>query len=310
VWLGKGDGTFTLLPVASDGPLSFGQPGGQVADFNGDGHLDVLGTLGSNSFGLILGNGDGTFGAVFSVPAVLTIGGSTNPATLVADFNGDGRLDIASLSSVQLVWLFNNSAPGTGTTPPPPPPPAPPDFSVGSGSGGGTATVSSGSTATYPLSLAGSGGFTGTVALTCSVAPAGPACSVSPSSVTVSGGTAAKATVSVTTTAKSQLLPVGVPSDRESSRRIFWIFGALLAAGLIRLFVGTQVRSRRLSWSLTTACAASLLLSASLSSGCGGGSASTSGSNGSGTTAGNYTVTVAAQSGIVVHKTQLTLTVQ
>jgi FG-GAP-like repeat len=271
----------------------------QVADFNGDGNQDVLGYIASpsntnNSLGLILGNGDGTFGAPLSI---------TNAGfPFVADFNGDNKLDILEVSANQLVFLFNTGAAVT------------PDFSVGSGSGGGTATVTAGSTATYPLSLAGSGGFTGTVALTCSVAPAGPVCSVSPSSVMVSGSTAATATVSVTTTARSGLVPIGGSNERDPSRRILWIFGALLAAaGVIRLFAGTQARPRRFSWSLATACGAVLLLSASLISGCGTGSSSATGSGGStatGTSAGNYNVTVTAQSGAVSHKTQLTLTVQ
>jgi hypothetical protein len=296
VLLGKGDGTFSISPAVTAGTfLGFLQ----VADFNGDGNQDVLGYIASpsntnNSLGLILGNGDGTFGAPLSI---------TNAGfPFVADFNGDNKLDILEVSANQLVFLFNTGAAVT------------PDFSVGSGSGGGTATVTAGSTATYPLSLAGSGGFTGTVALTCSVAPAGPVCSVSPSSVMVSGSTAATATVSVTTTARSGLVPIGGSNERDPSRRILWIFGALLAAaGVIRLFAGTQARPRRFSWSLATACGAVLLLSASLISGCGTGSSSATGSGGStatGTSAGNYNVTVTAQSGAVSHKTQLTLTVQ
>jgi hypothetical protein len=310
VLIGKGDGTFTTSPVVSAGSLDFFQPIGQVADFNGDGHPDVLGMFSGNSFGLMMGNGDGTFGPVFPLTVWNYVNGTTDVEPLIADFNGDGKPDIASLSSVQLVWLFNNGPTGTGTTPPP----GPPDFSVGSGSGGGTSTVTAGSTATYPISLAGSGGFTGTVALKCSVAPAGPACSVSPSSVTVSGGAAATATVSVTTTARSELLPISIPFDRDSSRRILWIFGALLgAAGIFTLFANAQIRPRRFSRPFAMACSAILLFCASLISGCGQGSNSSAGSGGStatGTTAGNYTVTVTAQSGAAVHKTQLTLTVK
>jgi hypothetical protein len=314
VLLGKGDGTFAISPAVSlsGGSLFLGQFSGQVADFNGDGHLDVLGAFGS-AFGLILGNGDGTFGPAFSLSVSIPINGVGTGTPLVGDFNGDGRKDIAVLTRVQVVWLFNNGATGT-TPPPPPPPPPPPDFSVGSGSGGaGAATVAAGSTATYPISLAGTGGFTGTVALTCSVAPAGPGCSVSPSSVTVSGRAPITATLSVTTTARSKLLPIGVSREPDSSRRILSIFSELLAAaGVIGLFVGTRMRPRRFSWSFATACGA-ILLAASLITGCGGGSNSSTGSGGStatGTSAGNYTVTVTAQSGSVSHNTQLTLTVK
>jgi hypothetical protein len=295
VLLGKGDGTFNILPAVTAGTFSgfF-----QVGDFNGDGKLDVLGSIGGtmNPLGLILGNGDGTFGS----PLPVTNAGYP----FVTDFNGDGKLDILEVGANQLVWLFNS-----GQAVPPPPP----DFSIGAGSGGGTATVSAGSAAAYPLSLASSGGFTGSVALTCSVAPAGPVCSVSPSSVMVSGSTAVTATVSVTTTARSMLLPIGVPNNRDSYRKLLWIFGLFLASGgIVFLLASTRVHPHRLSWSLATICGAIFLFSAILVSGCGG-SNSSSGSNGStgtGTTAGNYTVTVSAQSGSVTHQTQLTLTVQ
>jgi hypothetical protein len=297
VLLGKGDGTFTQLTGvgATVGTMA------RIADFNGDGKLDVLGNFPTS---LMLGNGDGTLSAPFQLLPAMVSGPS-----LVADFSGNTRPDVAVLTATQLVWFFNSQAAVT-----PPPPPAPPDFSVGSGSGGGTATVVAGGTATYSLSLAGSGGFTGNVALTCSVAPAGPACSVSPSSVMVSGSAAATATVSVTTTARSGLLPIGGSNERDSSRKILWMFGAfMVAAGVICLYAGTQARPRRFSWSLATACGAILLLSASLGGGCGGGANSSSGSGAStatGTSAGSYTVTVAAQSGSVVHKAQLTLTVR
>jgi hypothetical protein len=307
VLLGKGDGTFNISPPVTVTPGTF-EGFFHVADFNGDGKLDVLGSVGSTlpSLGLILGNGDGTF----SAPLPVTNAGYP----YVADFNGDNKLDILEVGvassgyPTQLVWLFN-----IGQAAVTPPPAAPPDFSLGSGSGSGTATVTAGTPASFSLSLAGSGGFTGTVALTCSVSPAGPACSVSPSSVMVTGSTAATATVSVTTTARSAILPIGSFSDRDSSRRIVWIFGALLAAAGIFVFLASpQMRPRRFSWSLATACGALLLISAALMSGCGS-SNSSSGSNGSpttGTAAGNYTVTVTAQSGSVSHNTQLTLTVQ
>jgi hypothetical protein len=310
VLLGKGDGTFTLLPAANiTGSSNSSEYVEQIADFNGDGRLDVLGSFSNSSLNLVLGNGDGTFGSPFSLPLLLPT--TLNSTTLVADFNGDQGPDIALITADQAVWLFNN---GARAAPPPPPPPPPPDFSLGAGSGANTATVPAGSTATYSISLAGTGGFTGKVALTCSVAPAGPACSLSPSSVTVSGSASATATVSVTTTARSELLPIGTSNEPDSPRRILWVFGTLLAAaGLIGLFVGTRVRPRRFSWSFATACGAILLLSASLiSSGCGGGSNSPTGPGGStvtGTTAGNYTVTVTAQSGSVSHNAQLTLTV-
>lgn len=66
VLLGKGEGSFTISPAVTPGTASFGGFF-QVADFNGDGKPDVLGSIGTTNpyLGLILGNGDGTFGRRF-----------------------------------------------------------------------------------------------------------------------------------------------------------------------------------------------------------------------------------------------------
>jgi hypothetical protein len=91
VLLGKGDGTFSHARRYAGG-------GGWIAtaDFNGDGKLD-LAVLASNNHesyaSILLGNGDGTFQKarrfhVDSYPVQL----------VVADFNHDGRPDIATLS--------------------------------------------------------------------------------------------------------------------------------------------------------------------------------------------------------------------
>ena len=93
---GVGDGTFTEKsgqPVASQ-DLRYVT----TADFNGDGKLDLalVGELG-DSVGQIfvdLGNGDGTFQASTGVTA-----GNVPVALAFADFNGDGRLDLAVANS-------------------------------------------------------------------------------------------------------------------------------------------------------------------------------------------------------------------
>ena len=65
-----------------------------VADFNGDEHPDLAiansGTDGTRGISVLLGNGDGTFKAHVDYDA------SNNPASiLAADFNGDGKVDLA-----------------------------------------------------------------------------------------------------------------------------------------------------------------------------------------------------------------------
>jgi Bacterial Ig-like domain (group 3)/FG-GAP-like repeat len=99
VALGNGDGTFKAPVATSDicsssgfGPVIYVA----VADVNRDGKPDILascsnnaGTYPSNIF-LLLGNGDGTFGAETSVSA------GTYPTVIaVGDFNGDGKPDLA-----------------------------------------------------------------------------------------------------------------------------------------------------------------------------------------------------------------------
>ncbi len=90
VSLGNGDGTFT---PANGSPISLGQNlyAIVVADFNGDGKLDVAVTdSSSNDVYILLGNGDGTFGP----PSTITVG--SDPDAIVAgDFNNDGKLDLA-----------------------------------------------------------------------------------------------------------------------------------------------------------------------------------------------------------------------
>jgi FG-GAP-like repeat/Putative Ig domain len=90
ILLGNGDGTFglpTTIPVGS-APNSI-----IAADFNNDGKLDLAtANIGNDTITLLLGNGDGTFTQASGSPYAAGAG----PFQLAAaDFNGDGKLDLA-----------------------------------------------------------------------------------------------------------------------------------------------------------------------------------------------------------------------
>jgi hypothetical protein len=88
VLLGNGDGTFQPAVGYNSGG---GASSVAIADVNGDGKPDLL--VANGGIGVLLGNGDGTFQAVTTISTPLP----TTPGQLVvADFNSDGKLDIAS----------------------------------------------------------------------------------------------------------------------------------------------------------------------------------------------------------------------
>jgi hypothetical protein len=95
VLLGRGDGTFRLPLKYRTGEFTTSNLSLAVADVTGDGHLDVVAHAPTLTWQLAVlpGRGDGKFG-----PQITS--GSTGPSqnsTLVADFTGDGKLDVAAI---------------------------------------------------------------------------------------------------------------------------------------------------------------------------------------------------------------------
>ncbi len=115
VHLGNGDGTFSG-PVSSTGPPGAGFP--VTGDFNADGKVDIAVTSypGYNalngSIAVMLGNGNGSF----SKPAYYEFG-HVPGAPVVADFNGDGVLDLAFTTLRQGVSVLPGKGDGTFTSP-------------------------------------------------------------------------------------------------------------------------------------------------------------------------------------------------
>jgi len=90
VYMSKGDGTFQRFRtyMTGDGPIAIG-----IGDFNGDGRTDwVTANNLSSTLTVGLGRGDGTFDRILTIFLI----GGVNPTSLaVADFDRDGRLDVA-----------------------------------------------------------------------------------------------------------------------------------------------------------------------------------------------------------------------
>jgi hypothetical protein len=153
-------------------------------------------------------------------------------------------------------------------------------LSVGTQPGGSmSATVTAGQTATYALTLAAAGGYSGgTATLSCSGLPAHAACSFNPTSIALSSGSSGNFTLSVST-----------GSTGAAAASYGLVFGLPLLAGVF-------ARRRKKAW---IAMAALLVIAGACVTACGGGGGGSSGGGGQANTVapGTYTLQVAASDG-------------
>jgi hypothetical protein len=308
--LGNGDGTFKAANKTNFS-ISCCAENLVAADFNGDGKLDVaiLGPFGSTDSGIVFGSGDGTLapltgtitGNVFNQVLNVQMGPGFGDAGLsvVADFNGDGKPDILSGTTI----LLNQYSAASST----------PSFALTASSA--AATVTPGKSATATLTLTPSGGFDASVSFSCSGLPSGATCRFSPTTATVNGSAVTdKLTISTTAATASVLAP--------------WAKGGMVLAGILLPFAALR-RARPMltqaSRSPLIRCTVLLLCAmvlgscgggggsssgvASGSSSSGGGSSSSSSGGSSGTGAGTYKVTITATGGSVTQTVAFTLTV-
>ena len=114
VLLGDGAGAFRAAPGS---PVRVGRAAVEVtaADLNADGKLDLVVPAWPNRVAILLGDGSGRFAPAAGSP--LEIGGRSGPTSVaVADFNRDGRRDLAVAKgeSRGISILFGNGAGGFG----------------------------------------------------------------------------------------------------------------------------------------------------------------------------------------------------
>jgi hypothetical protein len=108
ILLGNGDGSFQKPISFASGlnPVSIA-----IGDFNGDGNLDIAAVTGSfnnSSVAVLLGNGNGTFQSPTSYPT------DEGPrAVIAADFNNDGKTDLAALTVGPGVSILLGNGDGT-----------------------------------------------------------------------------------------------------------------------------------------------------------------------------------------------------
>jgi hypothetical protein len=118
VLLGNGDGTFQ--PTVVDSSVGFVPNSIAVSDVNGDGKVDLVvarqcatTACADGAVAVLLGNGDGTFGAAIDFGS----GGKDSTSLAVADVNGDGKPDlvVTNEESNSVNVLFNTSITPTAT---------------------------------------------------------------------------------------------------------------------------------------------------------------------------------------------------
>jgi hypothetical protein len=106
---GKGDGTFnagTLAAVPMLAYSSLNSPSLVAADFNRDGHTDLLilnATFTQGDIALLPGTGNGTFTAPHYYNGAVTSG-------IAVDLNGDGAPDVAGNTSAGISRMLNTGA--------------------------------------------------------------------------------------------------------------------------------------------------------------------------------------------------------
>jgi hypothetical protein len=197
VSLGNGDGSFQAPSV-----VAYMEEVLAAADMNGDGIPDLVAKFqnavtvdpSTDYIGIILGNGDGTFGSVTPAPT-----GFLPPDSLVADMNSDGRPDILVRWQGGVATFLNETPAGFAMAASPISP----------------VTVVAGNSATSTVTIVRTFGFNGAVALACPGLLAGVGCQFNPSTIP-SGSNSSTLTVTTASTAGASSIAIQVLASSGS----------------------------------------------------------------------------------------------
>jgi uncharacterized repeat protein (TIGR03803 family) len=280
---GNASGTASVMVNAAPS-FALSPSGSALTVVQGSDNTDTITVSGANGF-----SGSVTLSAS-GLPSGVTASFGTNPAT------GSSILTLTATSSATVggpatMTITGTSGSLTASTTIALTVNAPPTFVVGGGSS--TLSIAPGATTgnTVAITVTPSNGFTGTVNLTCSVAPIAtsdtPTCTLTPNSVTIAGTGSQSSTLTIFTTAAT--------SARNQLKKLLWP-----AAGTsLALLALIWIPRRRRNW-LTMLCVLALVVTFG-AIGCGGGGGSGGGGGGgnTGTTPGTYTVTVTGTSGTI-----------